>query len=212
MKVRDEDFLELAADGNDMINSPYVTYLDDIQLSTGLMSGGVKAVAFFACSDMGWRLPYVSDLAGDRLFIFQAFGPSFAGALPTILKNDVSDIIVYGHTNCRFIDFLTKPEHSPEERELISRHFQLQHQVQKEFALLNSECRSADASLEACRRSVLVELSNILSHADFRDYVERGNLRFHVWVHRSDENKLEVFDPETQEFTLARAIRERAAN
>ncbi|MDP3509475.1 MAG: carbonic anhydrase [Candidatus Melainabacteria bacterium] len=194
-----------------MINSPYVTYLDDIQLSTGLMSGGVKAVAFFACSDMGWRLPYVSDLAEDRLFIFQSFGPSFVGAFPTILKNDVSDIIVYGHTNCRFFDFLAKPEHSPEERELISRYFQHQHQDQKEFLLLNSECNSAEALLEACRRSVLVELSNILSHPNFQDYVASGNLRFHAWVHRSDENRLEIFDPDTQEFILARATRESAA-
>lgn len=180
----------------------YVTYLDDVQLSDGLQSGSIAGAMIFACSDMGWQLPYVCSAPASNLFVFQTFGRRFAegGAAEAMTCADVSDVIIYGHTDCQFMKFLARDEHDAAEKELIARHFQPEHSLQmKEFAL-QTESGIHAPWLEICRRRVLGEIASMLSHSAIADRARAGTLRFHAWLHESEKNALEVFDPSQEAF------------
>lgn len=198
---------DLAVDdllATEMSQLPFVTYLDDVQLGDRLISGDISAAMLFACSDMGLHLPYVCSSATARLCVFQTFGHNYSAEAQTVMCQGVSDVIFYGHSNCKFLKFLAKAEHTEEEEALISKYFQAEHMAQKnylpkQFASENSE----QQWLDICRRNVLNEIKSMLSYPDIEALANKGVLRFHAWFLQSDTNTLEIFDPASRAFVLA---------
>lgn len=190
---------------NEMGELPFVTYLDDVQLSDGLLSGDISAAMLFACSDMGLQLPYVCSSAMARLFIFQTFGHNLSAGVREMMCQGVSEVIVYGHSNCEFLKFLTKSNHTVEEEVLISKYFQAEHKSQKEY--FAHQCASEDSAhwLNSCRRIVLDRVRSISSYPEIADLASNGRLRFHAWLLRSDDRTLEIFDPSLKAFVSAHA-------
>ncbi|MBX9723035.1 MAG: carbonic anhydrase [Candidatus Obscuribacterales bacterium] len=184
---------------------PFVTYLDDVQLSDGLLSGDIQGAMLFACSDMGLQLPYVCSSAMARLFIFQTFGHNFSDGVRTVMCQGISEVIVYGHSNCEFLKFLAKSKHTAEEEVLISKYFRAEHKAQRKY--FANHCASDDNAqwLNSCRGNVLNEIKSMLSYPEIADLASKGRLRFHAWLLRSDNNTLEIFDPALEAFVSAHA-------
>ena len=186
----------------EMSELSFVTYLDDVQLSDGLLSGGISAAIVFACPDMGLQLPYVCSSSAAKLFIFQTFGHRFsdgAGA-EVILRADASDVIVYGHSNCHLAKFLSDREHNPEEEELISKYFRYEREAQVKYYAHTLASDDQEKWLEIGRRNVLTDLKAMLLHPYIADRASKGKLRLHGWLYESEKNALEIFDPEKKRF------------
>jgi carbonic anhydrase len=180
---------------------PTVTYLDDVQLSDGLGSGSISGAVVVACSDMGVKLPYACSATQANLFVIQTFGPCvFENSFARITASPaVTDVIIYGHSNCAFMNFLARSEHSEDEKELIARHFQVEHEEQVKY---REFYRPDDGALPLmlCRRNVLNQMKKALS-------ADKANLRFHAWFHNSDNDTLEIFDQASRAFVVAKAER-----
>jgi carbonic anhydrase len=188
----------------EMSQLPFLTYLDDVQLGDRLLSGDISAAVLFACSDMGLHLPYVCSSEMARLFVFQTFGHNYSAEAQTVICQGVSDVIFYGHSNCKFLKFLAKSEHTEEEEALISKYFQAEHMAQKKYLPKQFASEISEQQwLDICRRNVLNEIRSMLSSPDIEALANKGLLRFHAWFLRSDTNTLEIFDPALRAFVSA---------
>lgn len=99
------DTFNLLADRLSQFGS--VGFLDDVQLSDGLVTGAITGAAVIACSDMGWLLRYVCSERDVNLHLFQNFGHRFdsGGFVETVLNLGLETIIVYGHSPCGFAQY-----------------------------------------------------------------------------------------------------------
>lgn len=184
---------------------PFVTYLDDVELSDGLLSGTISAAIIFACSDMGLQLPYVCSSSAARVFVFQKFGHRFSDGegAEFILRANVSDVIVYGHSSCDLVNFLIRCEHNPQEKELISKYLGYEHAVQMRNYADTLAPDDREQWLKIGRRNVLNDLKAMLVHPVICDQASKGRLRLHGWLYDSDKKALEIFEPEKNRFVSA---------
>lgn len=92
------------------LSQSYVTYLGSVELSDRLQSNKMKCL-LLACSDME-GLPYVCSAEDANLMIFQNFGhrSSESGIDAFLLDSSVSDVIIYGHSDCGFMRYLTQAQ------------------------------------------------------------------------------------------------------
>lgn len=175
-------------------NYTCVTYLDDIQLSDGLLSGSIKRAAIVACSDMGIRLPYVCSNHDVPLYLFQNFGHSFeiGGMIETVAEMGVEDVVVYGHSECEFIKYLAKLEEGLSSED-------------------EGQCRLYSAALEsdseeewknAGQYNVLKELKKMLENPILEPLAKNGKLKIHGWFYNSAIKQIEVFDPKKRVFRI----------
>lgn len=162
---------------------PFVTYLDDIQLCDGLCSGSISGAVVVACPDMGARLPFVCSVMTAPLLVIQTFGLSgIESDFEQINANfDFSDVIFYGHSDCRWMFPFDGLEVSDALKEPFA------HQC------ISSAAKEA-SSLTLARRSVLCQMKQALS-CSVVNGLAMNKKRFHAWFHNSSNNTLEVFDP-----------------
>ncbi|MBX9723729.1 MAG: hypothetical protein K2X81_20150 [Candidatus Obscuribacterales bacterium] len=188
---------------NEMSELPCVTYLNDVQLSDGLLSGDISATMLFACSDMGVQLPYVCSSEIAKLFIFQTFGHQFSTEARIIMCKGISDVIVYGHSNCELLKFLAKSRHTKEEEALISKYFSAEHTAQKKYLAKEFVADKHTQWLESCRTNILSKIKSMRSCPEIAELASKGSLFFHAWLLRSQDNTLEIFDPASKAFVSA---------
>lgn len=180
---------------------PNVCYLDDVQLSDGLLDGTIKSAAVIACSDMGWLVPYVCSSDKVQLELFQNFGHRFntGGLVETIIRSDLERVIVYGHSVCEYTRFRAqsvnnKPESccsDSQKRELETKLYSL---------ALESDNESLWSQVG--QFNVLNELMEMLSTQDIQQAIKRKKFSVHGWFYRSKTQQLEVFEPEQQKFIV----------
>jgi carbonic anhydrase len=186
-----------------------ISYLDSAELSYGLISGGIKQCILIACSDMAAGLPYVCSAPEANLQVFQNFGHRTNQiGVDALLSESASDLVVYGHTDCKFLQFLAPPEeHNDAGQRLIREHFR------SESELLIQQYNSQTGVDENTRWKrlsgwlVLKELQSVLANPQIAQRFKTDKLRLHGWVHNSEHNVLEVFDPEKEEFVIERRSR-----
>lgn len=152
-----------------------VGFLDDLQLSDGLLQGSIGGAAVIACSDMGWLLRYVCSDPDANLHLFQNFGhrTDSGGFVETVLDKRLETIIVYGHSPCGFAKYQAK-------------------------AVLDQE----SDWLEVGRRGVLQEMLRVLEESRIGELAANDKLRVrvHGWFYNSESQHLEVFDPVRKSF------------
>jgi carbonic anhydrase len=159
---------------------PCVTYLDDVKLSDGLLSGSIKNAAVIACADMGASVPYLCSSPGAELYLFQNFGHQFDSAdmVETIVESDVRNVIVYGHSDCQYMKFIARQKDREEAR--------------------REDIYAAWKSVG--QYNVLNELKKMLVDPDIAHLVKNGNINLHGWFHDATAGRIEVFDPKKQAF------------
>ncbi len=175
------DMFEAGEIAEELSGLPFVTYLDDVQLCDGLCSGSISGAVVVACPDMGARLPFVCSAITAPVFVIQTFGLSGIDSdFEQIIANfDFSDVIFYGHSNCKWpfsFGGLQVAEEDPLARQCSSR------------------TGRETSSLTPARGSVLWQMKQALSWSVVNGLALRKK-RFHAWFHNSSNNTLEVFDP-----------------
>ncbi len=178
---------------------PCVSFLNDLQLSDGLLGGTIKNAAVIACSEMGWLVPYVCSSASVELFLFQNFGHSFAtgGFVETVVGRGVENVVVYGHSGCEYAKYVAKSvidkptEDFRQSAEIIDR-------LQLYSAALESDSETLWEKVG--RFNVLCELREMLADPVIASIAAQGKLKIHGWFYKSSESLLEVFDPKHQAF------------
>ena len=184
----------------------FVTYLNDVQLSEGLVTQSIGSAAIIACSDMGYQLPYVCSLTEVPLYIFQNFGHHFidGGARETIFSLGIEDVIVYGHSNCHFSEFLGSRPEQEVSGELPSENVD----VQLDHLRASGKADDILASENLGRDRVLQELKGMIVDPLLLAMATNGNrkLRLHGWFYNSTRNLLEVFDPNEGEFVVPQHV------
>lgn len=169
-----------------------VAYLDDVQLSDGLLSGSMKNAAVVACSDMGALLPYVCSSPNVKLFLFQDFGHHFAscGMVETIVGAEIRNVVVYGHSDCDYIKFLARPENC--------HHAKNDEQRRLYATAIESDSESAWKTVG--QYNVLSELKEMLADPVTGRLAASGKLNLHGWFFDAAASQIEVFDPGTKAF------------
>ncbi len=175
-----------------------VTYLDDLQLSDGLLSGSIRSAAVIACSDMGWLVPYVCSSANVQLFLFQNFGHDFTagGFVETVVGQGVEHVVVYGHSLCEYTRFLAKSALDQSNRDIQS--FKNRELLELYSVALDSDNENNWKDL--AQFNVLSELKRLLDDPAISSIAAQGRLKLHGWLYESRESQLEVFDPKHQTF------------
>ncbi|MBA3855894.1 MAG: hypothetical protein C0507_03195 [Cyanobacteria bacterium PR.3.49] len=171
---------------------PCVTYLDDVQLSDNLVSGVMKNAAVVACSDVGAWVPYVCSSASVKLFLFQNFGHHFesGGMVETIVGKGIQNVVVYGHSDCKYIKFLARPENSDKTK--------TEEQRQLYVAALESDSQAAWKTVG--QYNVLVELKQMLADPIIGPLAASGKLNLHGWFYDAVAAQIEVFAPKIKAF------------
>lgn len=177
-----------------------VKYLDDIELSDGLLSGSIKNAAVIACSDMGCSVPYVCSSGKVQLFLFQNFGHGFAtgGFIETVVKSGIETVIVYGHSACRYTRFVARAACDQQTNQCRSAGEE--QQLQLYAAALETDSESLWE--EVGRYNVLLELKSMLGDKVIGRLAARGRLKVHGWFFKTASRQLEIFDPGKRAFTV----------
>jgi len=164
-----------------------VRYLDDLQLSDGLLSGAIKSAAVVACSDMGGLVPYLCSAANVRLYLFQNFGHDFAtgGFVETVVGQGVEDVVVYGHSLCEYTKFRARANVDQQTRDLYS-------------VALDSDDEAVWRDVG--RFNVLLVMKRLLDDPTISPIAAQGMLKVHGWFYESGQKQLEVFDPKHRVF------------
>lgn len=181
-----------------------VKYLDDLQLSDGLLSGSIKNAAVIVCSDMGSSIPYLCSSPHVKLFLFQNFGHSFAvgGLVETIVGHGVQNVLVYGHSDCNYTKFLAS---SGCDRAIDD---VLQLTDSEQQSRLYSAAMESDTEKlwdEVGRYNILLELKKMVADPVIGALAAKGRLSLHGWFYKSADKQLEVFDPREEAF-ISRCI------
>ncbi|MBX9949950.1 MAG: carbonic anhydrase [Candidatus Obscuribacterales bacterium] len=164
-----------------------VSYLDDLQLSDGLLSGAIRSAAVIACSDMGGLVPYLCSSANVRLYLFQNFGHDYAtgGFVETVVGQSVENVVVYGHSVCEYTKFRARAAVDQPTRDLYA-------------VALDSDDEAVWRDVG--RFNVLFVMKQLLADPTISPIAEQGRLKVHGWFYESGENHLEVFDPKHRAF------------
>lgn len=191
----------------EIADCPFVTYLNDVQLSDGLLTRSIGSAAVIACSDMGLQLPYVCNSTEAPLYIFQNFGHHFidGGARETIVCLGIEDVIVYGHSCCQFADFLVARQAQKVSDGLPLENLSYGDGVQVGHPRASGKADDILGSENPGRARVLQELQGMIVDPLLSAMAANGNrkLRLHGWFYNSTGNLLEVFDPNEGEFVIA---------
>lgn len=182
---------------------PCVTYLDDVQLSDGLLAGSIKNAAVIACSDMGWLVPYVCSSAKVQLFLFQNFGHQFGsgGFVETVVGSGVEHVFVYGHSVCEYTKFLARSIDQPAGGVLKPN--ETNDQLELYSAAIESDSEAVWENVG--QYNVLLELKRMLADPLIATMTTAGMLKAHAWFYNSTTHQLEVFDPARKAFIVPNA-------
>ena len=180
-----------------------VEFLDDLQLSDGLVSGSIAGAAVIACSDMGWLLRYVCSDDSVNLHLFQNFGHRFdtGGFFETIIDSKVEQVVVYGHSPCDYSRFRA--------RALVEQPSSNFFDDDKSGEMLEVYSLAVDSDDESIwqkvgRYNVLFELLKMAEHPAIEAACSKGMLKLHGWFFNAESAQLEVFDPSKAKFVEQR--------
>lgn len=182
---------------------PCVSYLDDVQLSDGLLVGSINSAAVVACSDMGWLVPYVCSSPNVQLFLFQNFGHRFetGGFVDTITGSGVEHVVVYGHSDCKYAKFLAGSVQGRSTLDSLQPNVtEQQHQLYKNALESDSESLWEEVG----QFNVLLELKAMLCEPSIARLAEEGRLKVHGWFYKAASKQLTIFDPHKQAFVEQR--------
>ncbi len=182
---------------------PCVSYLDDVQLSDGLLEGSIASAAVIACSDMGWQVPYVCSAANVQLFLFQDFGHHHTngGFNETLVESGIANVVVYGHSVCAYTRFLAKSARDNQNGDFLQS-VATNHQLQLCLDALESDNETLWEKVG--QFNVLQELKGMLADPVIAPLAARGKLRLHGWFYTSANRQLHVFDPANEAFTAVK--------
>ncbi|MBI1270009.1 hypothetical protein GC174_06230 [bacterium] len=174
-------------------------FLDDLQLSDGLVSGSIASAAVIACSDMGWLLRYVCSDESVNLHLFQNFGHRFdtGGFLETMVDSKVERVVIYGHSPCEYARFRARAmvEHR-------SSDFSNDEKSGDLLEVYSLALESDDQSIwqNVGRYNVLFELMKMAEHPAIEAACSKGMLKLHGWFFNAESAQLEVFDSSKAKF------------
>ena len=192
----------IAAIAKGLSKLPCISYLDDVQLSDGLLAGSIKNAAVIACSDMGWLVPYVCSSARVQLYLFQNFGHSFAsgGFVETVARARVEHVFVYGHSVCEYTKHLARSVDDPKGRNVLK---PSEDQLELYSAAVIADTEAVWKNVG--QYNVLLELKKMLADPLIATMTASGFLNLHGWFYNSTNHQLEVFDSARQAFIVPNA-------
>jgi len=175
---------------------PAVKLLTDIDLSDGLAAGSISYAVLVCCSGMGLSLPYVCRDENARILTFQSFGHKCSySAIAELLANDlVSNLIVYGHSNCEFTRFLQKAREQGSSEEQLLRQWDPSACEEVESGQI-WRFFTGDNWLLMNELQVLAELKAVLQYPNVLARAESGKLSLHGWMYHEKIRKLQVYHP-----------------
>ena len=179
-----------------------VEYLDDIQLSDGLIDGTIKSAAVIACSEMGWLVPYVCSSETAQLHLFQNFGHNFdtGGLTETLIDSRIEKLIVYGHSDCEYKKFSLK---SKSKKQLSANQGGCKedgHLTEMYSQALESNDQELWSRIG--QYDVLNEIKKMMMNPLIASLAKQNILSLHGWFYIATTRQLEVFDPQKEKFTM----------
>lgn len=190
---------------------PFVTYLDDVQLSDQLQADQIKGALIVACVDMGAKLPYVCTDPKVNLLIFQGPGhrSSQTGIGSLLARGAIDHLVIYGHTDCQFTRLLVE---SGRPGQSLCTPMANLFRAESQSALRQYSRNLSQNERTNWRRLnewfVLRELRNALLYPGVAERAYRSQLKLHGWLYVSETKELEVFEPRTSQFVRALAVRQ----
>jgi carbonic anhydrase len=183
----------------ELANHPFIQYLTDVKLSDGLLNGEIPSAMLVSFSDTGARLPYVCSSAEANLLTFQNFGHKTEGIAEQVLYSQVHNVIVYRHTDCKFMRFLVKSDESGHaEKGLIAKWF-----ASESEAAMASNAGKTTTWKQIIELHVLAELKALLLNKGLLKSAENLKVILHAWVYDAERCELDVYEPKERRFIPA---------
>ncbi len=185
------------------------------ELATTLAEGQKPQALLIGCCDSRVDPALVTDSSQGDLFILR----NIANLVPPYLKNDdyhgvsssieyavchleVSDIIVFGHSNCGGIGALMDSAQGEPAGEFIGNWVSIAASA-RDKVLREMPNESAEKQARACEKeSILVSLRNLMTFPWVKERVSKGQLSLHGWYYNMGTGQLRYYNQLTREFEV----------
>lgn len=148
---------------------------------------------------------FVSRNAGN---IVPSYGPnagSEAAAIElAVIKLEVDDILILGHSDCGAVKLLLHPElleDIPAMSDWLSHMSRTKEFVDKQMKKIEKTPESLEALLDdAIEHNVIEQMKNLKTHPSVAAALEKGKLNIHGWVIQIETAHVKIFDSENGKF------------
>ncbi len=188
---------------------------ENSELARNLTKGQKPQALLIGCCDSRVDPALVTDSSQGDLFILR----NIANLVPPYLNNDdyhgvssaieyavchleVSDIIVFGHSNCGGIGALMKSAQGEETGEFIGKWVSIAASA-RDKVLQEMPDETTQNQARACEKeSILVSLRNLMTFPWVRERVAQGQLSLHGWYYNLSTGQLRHYNPLTETFEI----------
>lgn len=188
---------------------------ENSELASTLIEGQKPQALLIGCCDSRVDPALVTDSSQGDLFILR----NIANLVPPYLKNDdyhgvsssieyavchleVSDIIVFGHSNCGGIGALMDSAQGEEAGEFIGKWVNIAASA-RDKVLREMPNETPDKQARACEKeAILVSLRNLMTFPWVKERVAKGQLSLHGWYYNMGTGQLRYYNQLTDEFDV----------
>jgi len=188
---------------------------ENSELASTLIEGQKPQALLIGCCDSRVDPALVTDSSQGDLFILR----NIANLVPPYLKNDdyhgvsssieyavchleVSDIIVFGHSNCGGIGALMDSAQGEEAGEFIGKWVNIAASA-RDKVLREMPNETPDKQARACEKeAILVSLRNLMTFPWVKERVAKGQLSLHGWYYNMGTGQLRSYNQLTEEFDV----------
>ena len=188
---------------------------ENSELASTLVNGQKPQALLIGCCDSRVDPALVTDSSQGDLFILR----NIANLVPPYLKNDdyhgvsssieyavchleVSDIIVFGHSNCGGIEALMESAQGKNAGEFIGKWVNIAASA-RDKVLQEMPDETPEKQTRACEKeAILVSLRNLMTFPWVKERVAKGQLSLHGWYYNMGTGQLRYYNQLTGEFEI----------
>ena len=185
------------------------------KLASTLIKGQKPQALLIGCCDSRVDPALLTDSSQGDLFILR----NIANLVPPYLKSDdyhgvsssieyavchleVSDIIVFGHSDCGGIAALMESARGEEAGEFIGKWVNIAASA-RDKVLQEIPNESPEKQARACEKeAILVSLKNLMTFPWVKDRVAKGQLSLHGWYYNMGTGQLRYYNQLSGEFEI----------
>lgn len=185
------------------------------ELANSLIEGQKPQALLIGCCDSRVDPALLTDSSQGDLFILR----NIANLVPPYLKNDdyhgvsssieyavchleVSDIIVFGHSNCGGIEALMESANGDDAGEFIGKWVNIAASA-RDKVLQEMPNETPEKQARACEKeAILVSLRNLMTFPWVKERVAKGQLSLHGWYYNMGTGQLRYYNQLTEKFEV----------
>lgn len=183
----------------------YIEPVSQCEINKRLTTGTCKGVAVICCSEMGSVNSTFPDHPDLPIYTWQNLGgcvKDCGGLEELIARNEITDVIVFGHYGCEIIEVGLRSDPSGDHatkriyEEVVRRTYSTRTAMKERFG----DKFDKHIFHIAVEDFVLRELAILLNLPVVSKAASEGLLRAHAWVNCDDTVESACYDPKTQTF------------